>query len=266
MTHTTEHANPAHLLTGTPLSGRVAVVTGASSGIGEATAERLASLGAKVALLARRGERLDALEDRIRARGGEALALPTDVVDREAVLAAADRVERELGEVDLVFANAGVQLISSIVDLAVEDWDAQIDLNVKGTMNTVQAFVRTLVSSAERGPADLIVTSSTAAVRHLERFQVYSATKAYQAQLTRLLRMELGRSKVRVCAIEPGMVDTELPDHVTDPAASQLMSDLLKEIDVLRPADIAESVAFIASLPRHVNLAEVHILPTEQVI
>ena len=85
MTHTTEHAHPAHLLTGTPLSGRVAVVTGASSGIGEATAERLAGLGAKVAILARRGARLDALEGRIRAQGGEALALPTDVVDRAAL-------------------------------------------------------------------------------------------------------------------------------------------------------------------------------------
>lgn len=260
-------ASTSRVIAGTPLAGRVAVVTGASSGIGEATSARLAELGAKVALIARRGERLDALEDRIRAAGGEAVALPTDIVDREALLASADRIRAELGEVDLVFANAGVQLISDITDLAVEDWDAQIDLNVKGTMNTVQAFVRPLVASAAQGrPADLIVTSSTAAVRHLERFQVYSATKAYQAQLARLLRMELGPQKVRVSAIEPGMVDTELPDHVTDAAASELMAGLIEQIDVLQSADIAETVAFVASVPRHVNLTEIHVLPTEQVI
>ena len=257
----------AQVISGTPLSGRVAVVTGASSGIGEATAERFAELGAKVALLARRGDRLDALEDRIRMNGGEALALPTDVTDREAVLATAARVADEWGQVDLVFANAGVQLISGIADLVVQDWDAQIDLNVKGTMNTIQAFVRPLEAAAATGrPSDLIVTSSTAAVRYLEGFQVYSATKAYLTQLTRLLRMELGHKQIRVCAIEPGMVDTELPDHVTDPAASKLMADLIEKIDVLQSEDIAEAVSFVAALPRHVNLTEIHILPTEQTI
>jgi hypothetical protein len=119
---------------------------------------------------------------------------------------------------------------------------------------------------AAGGTADLIITSSTAAVRYLEGFQVYSATKAYLAQLSRLLRMELGRNKVRVSTIEPGMVNTELPDHVTDPSASKLMADLIQQIDVLTGEDIAETVAFLASLPKHVNLTEIHILPTEQVI
>lgn len=215
------------------------MVTGASSGIGEATAVRLAGLGAEVALLAGRGDRLDRVEDRIRADGGTALALPTDVTDREAVLAAAGRVADELGEVDLVFANAGVQLISGITDLATADWDAQIDL---------------------------ITTSSIAAVRILEGFQVYSATKAYITQLTKLLRIELGRKKIRVATIEPGMVDTELPDHVTDPAASKLMADLIAQIDVLSSEDVAETVAFISAVPKHVNLTEITILPTEQII
>jgi len=257
----------AQLLTGTPLSGRIAVVTGASSGIGAATAERFAELGATVALIARRGDRLDALEDRIRAQGGTALALPTDITDRDALLATAQRITDELGIVDLLFANAGIQLISGISDLAVADWDAQIDLNIKGTMNTIQAFVAPLEVAAAAGKsADLVVTSSTAAVRYLEGFQVYSATKAYLTQLTRLLRMELGRKRIRVTAVEPGMVDTELPDHVTDPAASQLMADLIQQIDVLRSDDIAETVAFVAASPRRVNLTEIHILPTQQPI
>lgn len=262
-----ESSSPVRLIAATPLQGRVAVVTGASSGIGAATAIRFAELGAKVALIARRGDRLDELEDRIRADGGVSLALPTDVTDREAMLAAAARISHELGPVDLVFANAGVQLISGISDLASEDWDTQIDLNIKGVMNTIQAFVQPLERAAAAGKsADLITTSSIAAVRILEGFQVYSATKAYVTQLSKLLRMELGRKQVRVSTIEPGMVDTELPDHVTDEAATKLMADLIEQIDVLQSEDVAETVAFIASLPKHVNLTEITILPTEQII
>ncbi|MGE2737452.1 SDR family oxidoreductase [Mycolicibacterium vaccae] len=255
------------IIAGTPLAGRVAVVTGASSGIGAATAARFAELGAKVALLARRKDRLDALAEQIGEQGGVALALPTDVTDRTAVRAAAERIAVELGPVDLVFANAGVQLISEIGDLEVEDWDAQIDLNIKGVMNTIEAFVGSLETVAGEGrPADLITTSSIAATRVLEKFQVYSGTKAFISHITRLLRTELGRKNVRVATVEPGMVDTELPSHVTDPDASKLMADLIDQIDVLQSADVAETVAFVAALPRHVNLTEITILPTAQSI
>lgn len=267
MNTTHEFKSTIRIIAATPLAGRVAVVTGASSGIGAATAIRFAELGAKVALIARRGDRLDAIEDQIRADGGEALAIPTDATDRDAMLAAAARISDELGPVDLVFANAGVQLISGITDLAAEDWDAQINLNIKGVMNTVQAFVQPLEQAAAAGKsADLITTSSIAAVRVLEGFQVYSATKAYVTQLSKLLRTELGRKKIRVATIEPGMVNTELPDHVTDQAATKLMADLIEQIDVLQSEDVAETVAFMAALPRHVNLTEITILPTEQII
>lgn len=255
------------VLTTAPLTGRVAVVTGASSGIGAATAERLATLGATVAVAARRADNLDALVARITEAGGTALALPLDVTDREAVLTAAGKVADTFGPADLVFNNAGIQLISPVEDTRFDQWDRQIDLNITGVMNVIGAFVPQLIESAAHGkPADLITTSSIAATRVLEKFSVYSGTKAYISQLTRLLRVELGRKKVRVSTIEPGMVDTELPSHVTDPDATRLMADLIREIDVLTAADVAETVGFVAAVPRHVNLTEITILPTEQAV
>jgi NADP-dependent 3-hydroxy acid dehydrogenase YdfG len=255
------------VLTGAPLAGRVAVISGASSGIGAATAGRLAELGAKVAVLARRKDKLDSLVAAIEAHGGTAIAVPVDVTSREAVQAAAQQVADQLGTADLVFNNAGVQLVSPITDLRQDDWQRQIDLNVTGVMNVIGAFLPHLTAAAEAGkPADLITTSSIAATRILEKFSVYSGTKAYISQLTRLLRVELGRKNIRVATIEPGMVDTELPDHVTDPDASTLMADLIDQIEVLQSADVAETVAFMAAVPRHVNLTEITILPTAQAI
>ena len=255
------------VLTGTPLAGRVAVVSGASSGIGAATAARLAELGAKVAVLARRKEKLDALVAAVNAKGGTAIAVPTDVTDRAAAQAAARQVADQLGPADLLFNNAGVQLISPITDLRQDDWQRQIDLNVTGVMNVIGAFLPQLIEAAEAGrPADLITTSSIAATRILEKFSVYSGTKAYISQLTRLLRVELGPKNIRVATIEPGMVDTELPDHVTDADASKLMADLIDQIEVLASEDVAETVAFMAAVPRHVNLTEITILPTAQAV
>lgn len=255
------------VITTTPLAGRVAIVTGASSGIGEATAFRLATLGAKVAVAARRTDNLDALAARITATGGSALAVPLDVTDRLAVNAAAQLIADQLGPVDLVFNNAGVQLISPIDEVRFDDWQRQIDLNITGVMNVIGAFIPQLIGAAAQGkPADLITTSSIAATRVLEKFSVYSGTKAYISQLTRLLRVELGRKMVRVSTIEPGMVDTELSLHVTDPDATRLMADLIHDIDVLTAADVAETVAFIAAVPRHVNLTEITILPTQQAV
>ncbi|WP_309226300.1 SDR family oxidoreductase [Streptomyces lunaelactis] len=127
---------------------------------------------------------------------------------------------------------------------------------------------RELSAQASRAtsPHYLINTSSIAATRILAKFSIYSGTKAYISHLTRLLRVELGPKMVRVATIEPGMVDTELPDHVTDPDASKLMADLIRDIDVLQSADVAETVAFMAAAPRHVNLTEITILPTAQAI
>jgi NADP-dependent 3-hydroxy acid dehydrogenase YdfG len=248
-----------------PLSGRVAVVTGASSGIGEATAEHLASLGARVALLARRADRLDQLAARIEKNGGQALALTADVTDAAAVRTAADRVATELGGADLLFNNAGIMLPAPVEELATAQWQRQIDLNITGLMNAIAAFTPQLVAAAaERGVADLINTSSIAAQNIFPTFAVYSGTKAYVTHLSRHLRAELGAKNVRVSALEPGIVNTELQYHVTDPGALAWLDGAKDTMDWLTPQDIAETVAFLATLPPRVNLQQVTIMPTGQ--
>ncbi|WP_329258969.1 SDR family oxidoreductase [Actinoallomurus sp. NBC_01490] len=249
----------------TPLSGRVAVVTGASSGIGEASAERLAMLGAKVVVLARRAERLEDLVARIGARGGTALAVAADVTDAEAVRAAAERVEAELGAADLLLNNAGVMLPAPVEELRTDQWRHQIDLNITGLMNVIGAFVPQLVASAARlGVADLINTSSIAARNIFPNFAVYSATKAYVTQLSRHLRVELGPKNVRVSAIEPGIVGTELQSHVTDEGALEWLNGSRETMEWLAPQDVAETIGFLAALPPRANLQQVTIMPTGQ--
>ncbi|MDP9868762.1 MULTISPECIES: SDR family oxidoreductase [Streptosporangium] len=248
-----------------PLQGRVAVVTGASSGIGEASAEKLAELGAHVVLLARRAERLQELAARIEKNGGGATAIAADVTDKAAVQGAADRVAAELGGADLVFNNAGVMLPAPIEELATDQWQHQIDLNITGLMNVVGAFIPQLVKAAgERGVGDLINTSSIAAQNIFPNFAVYTATKAYVTHLSRHLRVELGPKKVRVAAIEPGIVGTELQSHVTDEGALAWLAGAKESIEWLTPQDVAETIGFLAALPPRVNLQQVTIMPTGQ--
>lgn len=248
-----------------PLSGRVAVVTGASSGIGEASAEHLAALGAPVVVLARRADRLEQLVARIEKNGGQALALSADVTDAAAVQAAAERVSAEFGGADLLFNNAGVMLPAPIEELATGQWQHQIDLNITGLMNVIGAFTPQLVNAAaERGVADLINTSSIAAQNIFPNFAVYSGTKAYVTHLSRHLRVELGAKKVRVSAIEPGVVGTELQSHVTDQGALDWLDGSKETMEWLAPQDIAQTVGFLASLPPRANLQQVTIMPTGQ--
>jgi NADP-dependent 3-hydroxy acid dehydrogenase YdfG len=248
-----------------PLAGRVAVVTGASSGIGEASAEHLAALGATVAVLARRADRLGDLVARIEKDGGKALALSVDVTDAAAVQAAADRIASELGNADLLFNNAGVMLPAPIEERATDQWQRQIDLNITGLMNAIAAFTPQLVAAAaERGVADLINTSSIAAQNIFPTFAVYSGTKAYVTHLSRHLRAELGPKNVRVSAVEPGIVGTELQSHVTDEGALQWLAGSKESMEWLTAQDVAQTIGFLAALPPRVNLQQVTIMPTGQ--
>jgi NADP-dependent 3-hydroxy acid dehydrogenase YdfG len=249
-----------------PLAGRVAVITGASSGIGEATAELLAGRGAKVAVIARRADRLDALVERIEKDGGTALAVAVDITDAAALDAAAAHTATELGTADILFNNAGVMLPSPVTELRTDLWQRQIDLNITGLMNAIGAFTPQLVAAAEeRGHSDLINTSSIAADGVFPHFAVYTGSKAYVSHMTRNLRAELAPRHVRVSTIQPGAVKTELRDHVTDDSANAWIDGLFASIDVLEPADVAETVAFLVQQPARVNLPELTIMPTAQV-
>jgi len=247
------------------LTGRVAVVTGASSGIGRASATLLAARGAKVALLARRQSALDELAVEIRAAGGEALALAVDVTDQAALDLAAATIRETWGCIDLVFNNAGVMLPGAIGQQDSAEWQQQIDLNISGAMHVIQAFVPQLEEAAAKGATvDLINTSSIAGQYLFPYFAVYSATKAYVSHLTRHLRIELGPKNIRVSMIEPGIVATELQDHVTFQGAKDWLANAAKTIEFLQPADVAQVVGFIVSQPRHVNLQQVVIMPTKE--
>lgn len=247
------------------LAGRIAVITGASSGIGRATALLLASRGARVALLARRAPALDQLAAQIREAGGDALALPTDVTDQASVDAAAAAVLARYGNADLVFNNAGLMLPGAIGAQPQAEWEAQIDINVSGAMRMIQAFVPQLEAAAAQGkPADLINTSSIASQYVYGYFAVYSATKAFVSHLSRHLRLELGPKNIRVCALEPGITETELQGHFTFQGAIDWLENAAQSIEFLKAEDVAATVGFIAAMPNHVNMQQIVIMPTRE--
>lgn len=247
------------------LSDRVAVITGASSGMGRAAALLLASRGAKVALLARRKAQLDELAAEIRRLGGNALAIATDVTNAASVQAAAAAVRSSYGNANLVFNNAGLMLPGAIGQQPQQEWETQIDLNVTGAMRVIQAFVPQLEEAASQGQVvDLINTSSIAGQYVYGYFAVYSATKAFVSHLTRHLRLELGPKNIRVSVIEPGITETELQSHFTFQGAIDWIKNAAQSIDFLKAEDIAATVGFIVSLPKHVNLQQVVIMPTKE--
>jgi NADP-dependent 3-hydroxy acid dehydrogenase YdfG len=250
----------------TPLSGTVALVTGASSGIGEQTAVALAQLGADVVVAARRTDRLDALVDRISADGGKALAVAADVTDEaqanSAVAAAVDR----FGRLDTVVANAGVMLLGPIEGADTTEWRRMIELNVLGAMYTAHAALPHLLAAAEDGPrrvADLVITSSVAGRTVRLGSGVYNASKHGIGAFAESLRQEVTQRHVRVSLIEPGAVETELVSH-NRPEIQEQMAKRFAEAERLQSDDIARAVAFVVTSPRHMAVNEMLIRPTEQ--
>jgi NADP-dependent 3-hydroxy acid dehydrogenase YdfG len=247
------------------LSGRTAVVTGAASGIGEAIAVLLAAQGAKVALLARRQERLDAVVEKIRADGGQALAVVADVTDDGSVDAAVERIHAAYGAVDLVVNSAGVMLPNPVDDGRVDEWQRMIDTNVTGVLRMIRAFTADLVGTAAEGrTADLVNISSIGAHITFPNYAVYGATKAALTYLSQSLRGEFGPRDVRVTNVEPGLTQTELASHIDSDGLREQLGGMVDAVGTLSAEEVADVVAYVASRPRHVNLRQIMVLPTRQ--
>ncbi len=248
------------------LDGTVALVTGASSGIGQAAAKSLAENGAAVAVVARRKDRLDSLVEEIEASGGKALAIEADITEQKQAIGAVEKTVSELGRLDTVFNNAGVMLNGPIVDASTEEWDRMVDLNVKGLLYVAHAALPHLLSAAESEPrnvADLINTSSVAGRRARSGAGVYNLTKFGVGAFSESLRQEVTERHVRVSLVEPGAVDTELASHLRDEIREQSMKRF-EGMDILQAEDIADAVSYIVTRPRHVAINEILIRPTEQ--
>jgi NADP-dependent 3-hydroxy acid dehydrogenase YdfG len=248
------------------LQGTVALVTGASSGIGEATARALAAQGAAVALAARRKDRLDALASEIEQGGGRALAIECDVTDREQAEALVARTVEDLGRLDTVVNNAGVMLLGPIVDAPVEEWDRMITLNLQGLLYVAHAALAHLLAAAGDDPrhvADLVNISSVAGRVTRSGSGVYNLTKHGVGAFSESLRQEVTSRHVRVSLVEPGAVATELTDHLR-PEIKELFKSRFGEVERLEAGDIADAIEYIVTRPRHVAINELLIRPTEQ--
>jgi NADP-dependent 3-hydroxy acid dehydrogenase YdfG len=244
-----------------PLAGKVALVTGASSGIGEATAIALAGAGAAVAIGARRRDRLDALAGKLRDGGARVLQLDLDVTDEEACTAAVARTRDELGGLDVLVNNAGVMLLGTIVGADTEDWRRMIQTNVMGVMYMTAAAIGGMV---EQGAGDIVNMSSVAGRQARRGAGVYNASKWAVNAFSESLRQEVTGRGVRVGLVEPGAVATELTDHITQPDAKAASVQMYTSMRALQPEDIARAVLYLVTQPPHVAVNEMLIRPTDQ--
>jgi NADP-dependent 3-hydroxy acid dehydrogenase YdfG len=250
------------------LTGTTALVTGASSGIGSATARRLAELGATVAVVARRQDRLDTLAAEIQQAGGTALVVVADISVRDEAEAAVQQVVERTGRLDIVVNNAGLMLLGPVVGADVEEWERMIAINQKALLYITNAALPYLLKAAEdelRGVADIVNISSHAGRQTWANFGVYSMTKFGVNGFTEALRQEITKRNVRVGVLEPGAVATELISHNNEKIRADLAASHAENIPVpLQPEDIADSVAFMVTRPRHSSIAELWAMPTSQ--
>ncbi|HET6507891.1 MAG TPA: SDR family NAD(P)-dependent oxidoreductase [Baekduia sp.] len=249
------------------LDGTVALVTGASSGIGAATARALAAEGAAVALVARRADRLAALARELESAGAEALAIEADITDRAR---AADAVRRAVdglgGRLDVVVNNAGAMLNGPIVDAPLEEWDRMVAINVNGLLYVSHAALPHLLAAAEREPrrcADLVNISSIAGRFANRGAGVYNATKFGVHAFSESLRQEVTRRHVRVSVVGPGVTTTELFGHQR-PETQERYERMFAGVEPLEADDIAQTIAYIVTRDRRVAVNEVIVRPTEQ--
>jgi NADP-dependent 3-hydroxy acid dehydrogenase YdfG len=244
------------------LKGKTALITGASSGIGDATARALASAGVRVALLARRSDRLETLKTAIRKGGGEALVTCADVTKKGEVKKAVDVCLNTFGNINILINNAGIMPLSLMKNLHEEEWERMVDVNIKGVLFCIGAVLPGMIKQAS---GHIINISSVAGRKLFPGSAVYCATKFAVSALSEGLRMELGpASNIRVTVIEPGMVATELGLAITDKEVFTSIGAMFQNVKALKADDIAHAVLYALGQPDNVNAADIMIMPTSQ--
>lgn len=241
------------------IKGKVVVITGASSGIGEATAIMLAAQGAKVVLGARRKGRLESLVSRIKAAGGEAVCLVTDIKQRNDLVKLVSLACDTYGRLDVMVNNAGISHLSRMDDLQVDDWEEMIDVNLKGTLYGIAAALPVF---KKQGNGHIINIISTSGIKIVPLQGVYAGTKNAVRTITEALRQESG-GKYRVTGISPGFVNTELTDHIKDEATKSAIKERAAQI-AITPDAIAGAVAYAISQPDSVDIGDIVIRPSVQ--
>ena len=242
------------------IAGKVIVITGASSGMGEAAARHLAAKGARVVLGARRADRIEALAAEITTAGGHATAVATDVTKREDVQALVDMAVATYGRVDVLINNAGLMPLSSMDRLKVEEWDRMIDVNIKGVLYGIAAALPHMQGQRS---GHIINLSSVAGHKIFGGSAVYSATKSAVRVISEGLRAEMAPHNIRITIISPGAVKTELLDHISEADVQKANQDYVGQVGV--PAEtFARLVAFAISEPEDVSVNEILFRPTAQ--
>ncbi|CAN7347840.1 SDR family NAD(P)-dependent oxidoreductase [Phenylobacterium sp. LjRoot225] len=241
------------------LAGRVALVTGASSGIGEAAAAALAEAGAVVAVSARRAERLEDLVRRIEAAGGKAIALPGDVSDEAVATRVVEETVARLGKLDILVNSAGVIQAGGVENADTAEWRRVIDINLMATLYTCKAAIGPMRA---QGGGDIVNISSTAGRRAAGVFGPYSTSKFGLTALTEGMRQEVGGYGIRVCIVEPGATTTEVAEGMTNPKLKEAMRQHVGKEGAMKAEDVASAIVFVTSLPPRANISEILIRPT----
>ena len=241
------------------LDGKVAVVTGASSGIGEATVRSLAAEGAAVVAGARRKERLEGLVEEVTRDGGKAIAVACDVTDEEQAHALVERAIGEFGRIDILVNNAGVMLLSKVEKGLSEEWRRMFDVNVLGLLYATDAAIEAM---KKQGSGHIVNVSSVAGRKTRPTGGVYSGTKFAVNAISEALRQELLEDGIRITMVEPGAVATELTEHITDDEVREELKQ--RNIEPLQSEDIANAITYAVVQPQRVSVNEILIRPTQQ--
>ena len=244
------------------IDGSTAIVTGASSGIGEATASALADHGANVVLAARREDELESLAEAIEADGGRALAVPTDVTNEDDLDALVDTTLDTFGTIDVLVNNAGVMLLEPVERADRENFRQMVEVNLLGLMNLTHAVLPVM---QDQGSGHIVNVSSTAGRQANANSSGYNATKFGVNGFTEALRQEVTGEGIRTTIVEPGAVETELPEHIPDEEVKEQMEEgLFDSMTPLQSEDIARAVAYAVTQPQHVSINEMLVRPTDQ--